>query len=133
MQPFLEHIADRVFPPDESGPGGCEIGAAEYVARRLAGPRSADEPAITALRDHFEASARRLWGVSFCDLAAPHQDRLIEAVLAEHSPAGPESAAMRLLIDMTIEGIFADPVHGGNRGGAGWQLLAGMSRPPQAR
>ncbi|GGK90835.1 hypothetical protein GCM10012284_25840 [Mangrovihabitans endophyticus] len=134
LRPFLESIADRVFPPDELGPGGCDIGAAEYVRRRLAGPRSADRLAVAALQDHLDASAREHWGAPFCDVGAPHQERLIEAILADDAQADVETVAtLRLLIDMTVEGLFADPGHGGNRNEAGWRLLAGMAYPPRAR
>jgi len=28
-----------------------------------------------------------------------------------------------VLIGLTMEGLFGDPVHGGNKGGRGWELI----------
>ncbi|MDE2052812.1 MAG: gluconate 2-dehydrogenase subunit 3 family protein, partial [Gammaproteobacteria bacterium] len=54
-------------------------------------------------------------GADFAALDAASQDERLEAVEKTHF--------FQLLRQHTIEGVFCDPMHGGNAGLIGWQLL----------
>ena len=61
-------------------------------------------------------------GRSFADLGPETRDALLAEV--ETGAHGVELQALFELVRLhAVHGMFADPVHGGNRGGAGWRLI----------
>jgi gluconate 2-dehydrogenase gamma chain len=105
----LDAVADRLVPADEHGPGAVEMGATVAISRALAGDLRADLPAVRA--------ALLSLGQDFPTSDGTSQD----AALTRLQEARP--AAFGLLRSLVLEGVFGDPAHGGNVGGAGWQLL----------
>jgi gluconate 2-dehydrogenase gamma chain len=117
----------RIFPSDNSTPGAHEADTVVYLDRALAG-------AEAHLQEPYRAGLKRLDGVArdrfhkgFAECSAAQQDELLGA-MAEGSLAGfGEGPSARDLFEMlrahTIEGLFSDPVHGGNRDFTGWKLL----------
>jgi len=146
----LEAIVDRLIPPDELGPGGREAGCALFIDRQLAGPFGRSEslyllppfldgtpeqglqssltPAVrmraglAALEAHCRAA---FVGRAFAALPPAGQDRLLSEIEDGTRPlAGVNARAwFDLVLQMTMEGFFADPIHGGNRQMAGWRLI----------
>jgi gluconate 2-dehydrogenase gamma chain len=137
--------AARIFPTDERGPGADEAGVVHYVDRALAGhDRDLQETYRrgVALLDRMAA---RSGDAPFHVLPPDRQDALLARLEAGADvPAGPEAGAPRAeaeagsgappsrpfarlffetLVNHTREGVFSDPVHGGNRGMVGWRLL----------
>lgn len=122
--------AERIFPSDESGPGAREAGVVIYIDRQLAGPYGKDRYRYTqppfedgrpelgyqgkaTPREIYRETIKTLEG--FDRLAQGRQDDIL---------AGIESTVFfQLLRTHTIEGMFCDPVHGGNAGMIGWQLI----------
>lgn len=120
----------RIFPSDDIGPGAREAGVSIFIDRQLAGPYGKDRfrytqpPFEDAPREFgYQGSAtpRQIYrnGLktlqSFHLLAANAQDdalRKIEPTLF-----------FSLLRKNTIEGMFCDPIHGGNVDMVGWQLI----------
>ena len=120
----------RIFPTDASGPGATEAGAVIYIDRQLAGPYGRDKFRYT--QGPFEASVpehgyqgkespRELYraGVAmlagFAELEPAQQDEKLRTI--------EKSVFFRLLRTHTIEGMFCDPMHGGNAGLVGWQMI----------
>lgn len=120
----------RIFPSDESGPGAREAGVAIFIDRQLAGSYGRDRFRYT--QPPFEDAPREfgyqgsgtprqiyrdgLKGLQgFHLLAAAAQDEALRKV--ESTPF------FALLRQNTIEGMFCDPMHGGNAGMIGWQLI----------
>jgi gluconate 2-dehydrogenase gamma chain len=120
----------RIFPSDASGPGANEAGVVIYIDRQLAGPYGRDKFRYT--QAPFEASApehgyqgkespRELYraGVAmlagFADLMPAEQDEKLRAI--------EKSLFFQLLRTHTIEGVFCDPMHGGNAGLVGWEMI----------
>jgi hypothetical protein len=120
--------AERIFPADELGPGATEIGVVDYVDGAIAGDRAGLGELYRRGIERLDAEARARDGLQFADASAEQQD----VILAELE-GGPFFEA---LLQHTREGIFADPVHGGNRDMLGWRLLghpgAQRSYPPEA-
>jgi hypothetical protein len=117
---MLSAIAERLIPSDDTGPGAAEAMAARYVLRALAADyrehRAGYARGLTAL----DARARKQLGAGFAALAAEQQD----ALLAELEGGDAESAAFFELVRRhVVEGMFGDPVWGGNAEQAGWKLL----------
>lgn len=122
---------DRIFPSDESGPGAKEAGVVIFIDRQLAGPYGRDEyrytkgPWIESVPENgyqgeanpqetYRAGIQSL-GDDFVELEAARQDDRLSAMEHTHF--------FQLLRMHTIEGMFSDPLHGGNVNMIGWQLI----------
>jgi gluconate 2-dehydrogenase gamma chain len=120
----------RIFPSDEAGPGAQEAGVVVYIDRQLAGPYGRDSdrylqgpfesgiPEVgyqgkTTRRDIYREGVKKLG--AFDRLAAAEQDSALKEIES--------SEFFGLLRQHTIEGMFSDPMHGGNIDMVGWQLI----------
>ena len=122
--------ASRIFPSDESGPGAREAGVAIFIDRQLAGPYGRDRFRYT--QPPFEDAPRELGYQGGATPRQIYRDGL-KGLQGFHllSAAGEDEALRKmettvffsLLRQNTIEGMFCDPVHGGNAGMIGWQLV----------
>ena len=123
--------ASRIFPNDETGPGAREAGVAVYIDRQLAGPWGQDRHRYT--HEPFEEDAPPELG--YQGKATPQQIYrqglrnlkgfdLLEAVAQDEKLKEIERTLFfSLLRRNTIEGMFCDPMHGGNIDMLGWQLI----------
>jgi gluconate 2-dehydrogenase gamma chain len=123
--------ASRIMPSDESGPGAREAGVVIYIDRQLAGPwgRDArrythapfDDSAAAEFGYQGAASPQQIYREGLKGLAGFHQlpwsAQDATLVQIEHS------LFFDLLRSNTIEGMFCDPLHGGNVDMLGWQLI----------
>ena len=122
--------AARIFPSDDSGPGAAEAGVVIYVDRQLAGPYGRDRYRYTqgpfeegapeqgyqgkaTPREIYKEGLKTLRGFLRLDTAA--QDQALKKI--------ENTLFFRLLRTHTIEGMFCDPMHGGNIDMIGWQLI----------
>jgi gluconate 2-dehydrogenase gamma chain len=122
---------ERIFPSDENGPGAKEAGVIIYIDRQLAGPFGRDRhrytkgPFLESVPEHGyqgKASPQEIYrdGLrqlreNFADLDAAKQDQALRAIET--------TVFFRMLRTHAIEGMFSDPMHGGNAGLIGWQLI----------
>jgi gluconate 2-dehydrogenase gamma chain len=123
--------ASRIFPRDDAGPGAREAGVAVYIDRQLAGPWGRDryrytdrpfvEDAPPELGYQGKATPQQIYrrGLKdlkgFDQLAPAEQDRKLSQIET--------TLFFSLLRRNTIEGMFCDPIHGGNVDMVGWQLI----------
>lgn len=122
--------ASRIFPSDESGPGAKEAGVVIYIDRQLAGPWGHDRHRYThppffegppefgyqgaaSPRETYREALAKMSG--FDSLSPEEQDAHLRQIESTHFFA--------LLRQNTIEGMFCDPIHGGNANMIGWQLV----------
>jgi gluconate 2-dehydrogenase gamma chain len=123
--------AARIIPTDETGPGAREAGVAIYIDRQLAGPWGRDARRYT--HEPFDDNVAPEFGYQG---AAPPQKIYRENLkqLAGFDQLSPSEQDARLaqiertaFFDLlrrnTIEGMFCDPLHGGNVDMVGWQLV----------
>jgi gluconate 2-dehydrogenase gamma chain len=123
--------SERIFPANESGPGATQAGVVVYIDRQLAGPYGVDKnrytqaPFVESVPEHgyqgkenpqqiYRAGIPTL-GPDFVNLDGAQQDERLVAV--------EKSYFFQLLRQHTIEGMFCDPMHGGNADLIGWQML----------
>jgi gluconate 2-dehydrogenase gamma chain len=153
----LGAMADRVFPPDDDGPGGAAIGVVTYLDGQLAGdwgggaglyrhgpfpepaaagqgyqlpltPRELYKHALERIEEHVK---KRHAGRALPALAPEQQDDVLAALEAgkvdlelAHGPNGFTSADFFTIFLANVkEGLFADPIHGGNRDADGWRWI----------
>lgn len=128
---IIAAACERIFPSDQIGPGAKEAGVVVYIDRQLAGPYGRDRyrytkgPFVESVPEHgyqgkknpqeiYRDGLQQL-GADFADLDDARQDDRLRAIEM--------TMFFRLLRTHTIEGMFSDPMHGGNAGLIGWQLL----------
>ncbi len=122
--------AARIFPADQSGPGANEAAVVIYIDRQLGSAYGRDHyrytqpPFETGLpeqgwqgketpREVYRIGLKTLSGFRLLDAA--EQDARLHQI--ENTPF------FSLLRTHTIEGMFCDPMHGGNADMIGWQLI----------
>jgi gluconate 2-dehydrogenase gamma chain len=147
---FVNAASARLIPNDALGSGAVEAGVPEYIDRQMQtpwatgslwymqGPFAADAPATMGYQSQLtpqqiyrlgiaaaDGFVQKAQGKFFAQLAADAQDAALHAI--ESGQAVFEAVPAKLLFSMLLqnvhEGFFADPVHGGNRGLAGWKLI----------
>lgn len=123
--------ASRIFPSDETGPGAREAGVAVYIDRQLAGPWGRDhfrftqapfeEDANPEFGYQGKATPRQIYRQGLSQLTEFH---LLDLSAQDHKLRQIEDTPFfALLRQNTVEGMFSDPMHGGNRDMIGWQLI----------
>ena len=123
--------AARIFPSDDAGPGAHEAGVVIFIDRQLAGPWGRDahrythEPYDDGLAPEFgyqgKAAPREIYRQGLKQLAG--FDGLAPAQQDEKLKQIENSVFFAVLRRNTIEGMFCDPIHGGNVDMVGWQLI----------
>jgi gluconate 2-dehydrogenase gamma chain len=128
---LISAACERIFPSDESGPGAKEAGVVIYIDRQLAGPYGRDKyrytrgPFLETDRVHgfqgkenpqeiYRAGIKEL-GNDFVALIPAQQDERLRGM--------EKGLFFQMLRAHTIEGMFCDPMHGGNANRIGWQLI----------
>lgn len=120
----------RIFPTDPSGPGAREAGVAIYIDRQLAGPYGRDRYRYT--QGPFEDGPPELGYQGKATPREIYREGLQDLKGFAHFTPGEQDARLRqiessrffsLLRQHTIEGMFSDPIHGGNVDLIGWQLI----------
>jgi gluconate 2-dehydrogenase gamma chain len=128
---IIAAATSRIFPSDDSGPGAKEAGVAIFIDRQLAGPWGRDRYRYT--QDPFDEGAAAEFG--YQGKATPQQiyrkglkdlagfDLLPPEQQDQKLKQMESSIFFTLLRRNTIEGMFCDPMHGGNADMVGWQLI----------
>ncbi len=126
----ISAACERIFPGDASSPGATDAGVVIYIDRQLAGPYGRDKfryvkaPFVTSVPEHGyqgPENPRQIYraGIpslgNFADLPIDAQVRRLTAI--EHT------RFFELLRTHTLEGMFCDPMHGGNADLTGWNLI----------
>jgi gluconate 2-dehydrogenase gamma chain len=122
--------AAQIFPSDDSGPGANEAGVVIYIDRQLAGPYGRDRyrynqpPHENGVPEQgyqgkqtpaelYREGLKKIQGIH--RLSAAEQHAAITRI--------ERSVFFQFLRTHTIEGMFCDPMHGGNADMIGWQLI----------
>jgi gluconate 2-dehydrogenase gamma chain len=122
--------ASRIFPSDDSGPGAKEAGVVIYIDRQLAGPYGRDRDRYT--QGPFEDGPPELGYQGKATPQEIYREGLKKLTGFDHLVPAEQDAALKqiesslffsLLREHTIEGMFCDPMHGGNSDMIGWQLV----------
>ena len=119
-------IAERIMPGAPGKAGATDANVFNYIDLALAGAYADQQEfyrhGLTQLDDYCNTSYQK----SFAKLAAAQQDEVLTA-LDQGKASGFEwptaQAFFNTLRTHTMEGMFADPVYGGNKDFAGWRLV----------
>lgn len=145
---ITEAATERIFPKDENGPGAKDLGVAFFIDHQLAGEWGANgkdymQPPFfkgekvqgyqgrLKRREIFDIGLQEIKNYSmgtfkknFTDLAPEEQDKVLTAFEKDEVKLTTISASgfFKMLVNSTLEGVYADPLYGGNRNMDGWRL-----------
>ncbi|QHW30477.1 gluconate 2-dehydrogenase subunit 3 family protein [Paenibacillus rhizovicinus] len=143
-----EAAAERIYPKDDSGPGAKELGVAFFIdhqmasaygmnAREYMSPPFYKSEATQGYQLSFKRRELVALGLDslnvysndkhqkgFPDLTPEEQDQVLsdfekDVVQIKGVPA---STFFTYFLNLTIEGVYADPLYGGNKNMDGWRM-----------
>ncbi len=156
---FIVAAVDTIIPADELSPSGSDCGVATFVDRQLAGaygtgarlyrqgpfPKAKPELGYQLAlnpREFFRAGiesanvwTRKTYGKDFDRLSEQDREAALKAMEDGKAPFPGFSSRMFFdaLLQITMEGFFADPIYGGNRDMAGWKMVGYPGLPATYR
>jgi gluconate 2-dehydrogenase gamma chain len=156
---FFVAVADTLIPADELSPSGSQCGVAVFIDRQLAGAYGGgarlyrDGPFTKAKpefgyqlpltpREFFRAGiaaandwSRKTYGKDFDRLTQPDREAVLKALDSGKAEFPGFSSRMffNALLEITVEGFFADPIYGGNRDMAAWKMVGYPGLPATYR
>jgi gluconate 2-dehydrogenase gamma chain len=121
----LRAIVGRLVPADATGPSGTDAGAAAYIETALGGGLKSLAPFYNAGLSAVDAYAASAYGAAFTALPPQQQDAVLSDIESGKATGFTPSsdAFFRAIHEHTLQGMFGDPVYGGNKNFAGWDLI----------
>lgn len=119
-------FAERLMPGAPGKPGARDAGVLNYIDLALAGAYADLQDFYRRGLAQLDAYCRKTYGEPFVRLAAAQQDEVIgtlEAGKAGEFGWPTAQAFFNTIRTHTMEGMFADPIYGGNKDFAGWRLI----------
>ena len=119
-------FAERLMPGAPDKPGAADAGVLNYIDLALAGAYADQQEFYRQGLTQLDAHCMATYGKPFRNLGPAQQDETIATL--EHGKTGaftwPAAQAFFNTVHRhTLEGLFSDPVYGGNRDFAGWRLV----------
>jgi gluconate 2-dehydrogenase gamma chain len=156
---FFAAAADTIIPADNLSPSGSDCGVANFIDRQLAGaygtgarlyrqgpfPKGKPEQGYQLSlnpREFFRAGVasaneftRKTWAKDFDRLNEEQRIAALQAMEAGKAEFKGFGSAMffNALLQITMEGFFADPMYGGNRDMAAWKMVGYPGLPATYR
>lgn len=115
----LKAALDRIIPADEYGPSANEMGVFVYIDRSLGGLNADALPVYQAGLAALDTAAG---SGGFAGIDADQQDTILTDAEAGNL-AGAPAGFFGALLAHTREGMFSDPIHGGNVNFQGWDMI----------
>jgi gluconate 2-dehydrogenase gamma chain len=147
---FVEALVDHMVPADELSPKGTDIGINIYIDRALAGgwgkgerlymqgpwkrgvPSQGYQLPLTPAQlyragiEATNAHCRKTYGKPFDRLDEPQREEVLVALSTgkvTFDSGLPARVFWTAMYQTVMEGMFSDPIYGGNRDKAGWRLI----------
>jgi gluconate 2-dehydrogenase gamma chain len=146
---LTEAAAERIYPKDETGPGAAELGVAFFIDHQMASPWGINareyrmgpfvkgevtqgdyqiirrNELFTMGLQAMEDASKQKFNKSFTDLADEEKDAILTSlekgeVTVINDVTG--KTFFNLLRRLTIEGVYSDPMYGGNKNMDGWRM-----------
>jgi gluconate 2-dehydrogenase gamma chain len=119
-------FTERLMPGAPGKPGAREAGVLNYIDLALSGAYAELQEFYRRGLAQLDAYCRKTYNEPFVRLDSAKQDEVITA-LEQGKATGftwPDARAFfETVRTHTMEGLFADPVYGGNKDFAGWRLV----------
>jgi gluconate 2-dehydrogenase gamma chain len=119
-------FAERVMPGAPGKPGARDAGVLNYIDLALAGAYADQQDFYRRGLAALDAYCKKTFMKPFVELAPSQQDEVITALeqgKASEFTWPTAQAFFNAIRTHTMEGMFADPIYGGNKDFAGWKLV----------
>jgi gluconate 2-dehydrogenase gamma chain len=119
-------FTERLMPGAPGKPGARDAGVLNYIDLALSGAYADLQDFYRRGLAQLDAYCRKTHQESFRRLDAARQDQVIAALEEGKATGFTWPAAQEFFNTLrthTIEGMFADPIYGGNKDFAGWRLV----------
>jgi gluconate 2-dehydrogenase gamma chain len=120
-------FTERLMPGAPGKPGARDAGVLNYIDLALSGAYADLQDFYRRGLAQLDAYCRKTHNAPFVRLDAARQDEVIKT-MEEGKASGfawPSAQTFFNAVRMhTMEGMFADPIYGGNKDFAGWHLIA---------
>ncbi|MBI3048564.1 MAG: gluconate 2-dehydrogenase subunit 3 family protein [Acidobacteria bacterium] len=119
-------FTERLMPSAPGKPGAREAGVLNYLDLALAGAYADLQDFYRRGLAQLDAYCRATYHEPFARLDAARQDEVIASLENGRATGFTWPDAQELFNTLrthTMEGMFADPIYGGNRDFAGWRLV----------
>src|SRR5215470_10304315 len=119
-------FAERLMPGAPGKPGAHDANVLNYIDLALAGAYADQQDLYRRGLAQLETYCRKIYNQPFLKLSAAQQDEVITALeqgKASEFTFPTAQVFFNTLRAHTMEGMFADPVYGGNKDFAGWILI----------
>lgn len=129
----MEAVCERIYPADKD-PGATDANVVNYIDAQLQHlPVSSFVPVVKSVVRTLDRFAMLKARTRFAQLPVADQIAMIKKM--EQSRAGRFAGArvMRILVAITLEGVFGDPVYGGNKDKVGWKHIGFSPQLPAPR
>ena len=127
-------FAERIWPAAPGRAGATEIGVLNYIDLALAGAYSDMQDFYRRGLAQLDAHCHATQHKPFVQLDAARQDDVIRA-LEQNKASGFDWPSAPLFINTVrthvMEGLFADPVYGGNKNFEGWRQISFPGGQPE--
>lgn len=123
---LFDAVFARMFPTDASSAGAREIGAIHFLDQSLAGAYYEHRESYRQAALALDAAATSRWGRSFADGTESQQDSLISDLQhgrIEGWASPPQMPFFAMMRQHLLEGLFSDPIYGGNIDKLGWKTI----------
>ncbi len=133
----LRAMCDRLVPAETGvalAAGALSVGAFEYILREIGRPEM-KSTRRTLMRGAavLNRQAKARLGVIFHSADGEKQDMVIQSLLDGDGASAKFAPAefVRTMVGLTLEGMFSDPIWGGNKGGEGWKAIGYNMHSPR--
>ena len=147
---FVEALVDHMIPADEVSPKGTDLGVNIYIDRALAGawgkgerlymqgpwkqgsPSQGYQLPLTPAQLYragiqaTNAHCRKAYGKSFDRIESVQREEVLTGLSTARitfDSGPPVRVFWATLYQTVIEGMYSDPIYGGNRNKAGWAII----------
>jgi gluconate 2-dehydrogenase gamma chain len=127
-------FTERLMPGAPGMPGATDAGVLNYIDLALAGAYSDQQDFYRRGLTQLDEHCTQTYGKPFRRLTAEQQDETIGALEQGKVSAfvwPTAQAFFNTVRTHTMEGMFADPIYGGNKDFAGWRLVGFPGAQPQ--
>jgi gluconate 2-dehydrogenase gamma chain len=157
---FMQAAADTLIPADNLSPSGSDCGVAVFIDRQLAGgfgngarlyrqgpffpgkPEHGYQLALSP-REFFRAGVEqtnawtvKTYGKEFDRLTEAQREETMKALESGKADFGggfTSAFFFEQLLNLAMEGFFADPIYGGNKDKAAWKMIGFPGLPANYR
>ena len=119
-------FTERLMPSAPGKPGARDADVRNYIDLALSGAYADQQNFYRRGLDQLDEFCRATYNAPFVQLGDAQQDEVIAALETGEASgfAWPSAQAFFATVHThTMEGMFADPIYGGNKNFAGWRLV----------